>query len=155
MANSQLYLNYNLPLSVGNSYTFNTIAPAIISGKYLNAKLIGKVNYSVAMSYANIFTLHQAIYPILINQQNGTSIYPNDPEAYEYYLFKLPSNIYVVLQSSWIVAASIEQVQSLTLSITINTLQNYSDVTRILNAIATLGYTDISSNVASSLNSSS
>jgi hypothetical protein len=155
MATNQLLINYNLPLNVGNSYTFNTIAPAILQGTYINAKLIAKGDYTVATSYANVNTLHNAIYPILINGATNLSIYPNDPQAYEYYVFKLPSNIYVVLQSSWIVAASIQLVESLSLNITVNQLTSYSDVTRILNAIATLGYTNITSNVISSLNTPS
>lgn len=153
MTSTQLLINYSLPLNVGNSYTFSTIAPAILQGSYVNAKLIAKGDYTVANQYANIFTLHQAIYPILINKNSGVSIYPNDPTAYEYYIFKLPSNIYVALQSSWIIGSSITQIQSLSLSITVNNLNSYSDVTRILNAIATLGYNSLTSSVISALNS--
>jgi hypothetical protein len=153
MSGEQLLINYNLQLNVGNSYNFSTIAPAILQGSYTNAKLIAKGDYTIASSYANIYTLHNAIYPILINQSGGTNIYPNDPQAYEYYVFKLPSNIYVVLQSSWIIAASISIVESLSLNITVNELTAYSDVVRILNAIATLGYTNITSNVISAINS--
>ena len=155
MASNQVLINYNLPLNVGNSYTFSTIAPAILQGTYINAKLIAKGDYTVASSYANVYTLHNAIYPILINQATGTSIYPNNRQAYEYYVFKLPSNIYIVLQSSWIVSASIQLVESLSLTITVNGLNSYSDVTRILNAIATLGYTNLTSKVTSALNNTS
>ncbi len=39
-------LNYNLNLEVGNTYTFNTIAPAILQATYTNAVLIAKGGYS-------------------------------------------------------------------------------------------------------------
>lgn len=148
---TQLLLNYNLPFNIGNSYTFNTIAPAILQATYIDAELVARGDYNVATQYGNIFNLHQAIYPTLINQENGQNIYPNDAQAYEYFIFKLPSNIFVALQSSWIVANSIEEIQSLSLSMTVNGLASYTDVTRILNAVATLGFTDISSNVSANI----
>lgn len=151
---SSLLLNYSLPLNIGNSYTFNTIAPAILQSTYIDAELVARGDYNVAQQYGNIFNLHQAIYPILISNEGGESIYPNNAEAYEYFIFKLPSNIFVALQSSWIIANSIQEIQSLSLNLTVNSLQSYTDVTRILNAIATLGYTDISSSVSSNISTS-
>ncbi len=140
-------LNFNLDLQVGNIYTFNTIAPAILQATYSDAKLIAKGDYDLAISYANINALHSNIYPLLINTPSGTSIYPNDPKAYEYYIFKLPSNLKIALQSAWIVADTIQLVTGLYLTVTVNNLGSYNDVTRILNAIALLGYTNISSAV--------
>ncbi len=148
-------LNYSLNLEVGNTYTFNTIAPAILQATYTNAVLIAKGNYTLATSYSNVNALHINIYPVLINQPNGTSIYPNNPQAYEYYVFQLPSNLIVVLQSSWIIGNSIQLVTGLTLTINVNNLGGYSDVTRILNAISTLGYTNINSNVTNYVSSAS
>lgn len=152
-SSNPLLLNYNLPMSIGNSYTFNTIAPAILQSTYIDAELVARGDYNVAVQYGNIFNLHQAIYPILISNENGDTIYPNDAQAYEYFIFKLPSNIYVALQSSWIIATSIKEIQSLSLNVTVNSLTSYTDVTRILNAIATLGYVDITSNVSSNISS--
>lgn len=140
-------LTYSLSFSVGAVYNFNTIAPAILQASYQNAKLIAKGDYDLAISYANINALQANIYPILINQTNGTSSYPNDPKAYEYYIFKLPSNIIVALQSSWIIPGSVEEVVGISLTVTINGLNSYNDSTKILNAIALLGYTNISSNI--------
>ncbi len=140
-------LTYNLDFSVGAVYNFNTIAPAILQASYQNAKLIAKGDYDLAISYANINALQANIYPILINQPNGTSTYPNNPKAYEYYIFKLPSNIIIALQSSWIVPGSVVEVVGISLTITVNGLNSYNDSTKILNAIAMLGYTNISSNI--------
>jgi hypothetical protein len=140
-------LNYNLALTIGDIYNLNSIAPGILQATYSNAKLTAKGDYDLAIKFTNVNSLHAAIYPILINTPNGTSIYPNNPKAYEYYIFKLPSNITIALQSSWIVANSVQLVTGLGLSINVNNLGSYSDVTRILNAIYALGYTSIDSNI--------
>ena len=144
---SNILLNYSLALDIGNVYTFNTIAPGILQAQYINAKLTAKGDYDLAVKFSNIVPLHNAIYPLLLNTPNGSSIYPNNPKAYEYYIFKLTSNITIALQSSWIVANSIELITGLGLNINVYDLGGYSDVTRILNAIYTLGYTNVDSNV--------
>jgi hypothetical protein len=131
------------PLVVGNIYNFNTIAPGILNLTYTNVKLTGSVSYDVAIKYVNINALHASIYPLL-----GPS-FPNDPAAYTYYLFKVQSGDTICLAADWIDGSTVVVVQSLTLNITITSLPDLADITKILNAIKSLGYTDVTSNTIS------
>ncbi len=143
---SPILLNFNLPFNIDNKYNFRTIAPAILQNQYKKALLIGKADYFIANQYANISALQQLIYPLL-NGNDETNIYPSNPKAYEYYIFRLPNCLLVALQSAWIIPDSIELCTELSLNIKVDNLQTNQEVSGILSAIASLGYVNINANV--------
>ncbi len=146
-------LNFNLCLFVGDTYIFKTNAPTVLQPEYINAKLIIKADYKVASQYANIQNLQNQVYPILLGLPNGPTLYPSSLDAYEYYVFKMPSGIIVVMQSGWIDNTSVRLVTGMSVNVNINNLSSYSDVSKILNALATMGYNQITSNVTEYLQS--
>lgn len=122
-------------LTLGTTYTFNTLAPSILGAIIQNAKLISILDYDSAKHYDTVDLKYRAIYPLL---PAGT---PDRPEHTIYYRFISESGEPIILAESWIDEASVEAVEFVTIQVLLQQA-NLSEVTRIRNALNALGYTN-------------
>lgn len=118
---------------VGNNYTFNTLAPAVLGASFINAKVIGIVGYDIAVTMMNIDLKQRAVYPML---PAGT---PNDASKYTYLLLQTQSGSKTVIALEWIDQNTIQIVNSVTLEVTIPNA-NPTDAREVSQMLSLLGY---------------
>ena len=123
-------------------YTFNTRAPALLGAEVTRATLKGIIDYSVAVTFINVDLQHRKIYPAL---PQGTV---NDPKKFTYLLFKTESGELNVYAYEWIDDATIEPVDSVTLTVTIPGVNN-SDATKVRDALSLLGFSQFTISASS------
>lgn len=70
-------------LKVGDTISFETIAPSIINLSYSQVKYAGTVSWSVARSFDDIATLHRALYPSMDHAE-----VVDDYRSYDYIMFQ-------------------------------------------------------------------
>lgn len=120
----------------GMTYSFTTYPVGIIGANYDNVVALGTVNAEVARRTADIDALHAQVYPTL---PVGT---PNDPNAYNYLILKLPSGGTTILGIPWIredtvVVKDTQTAQALIFGV------SGEDLPKITNALVQSGYTNI------------
>lgn len=125
--------------NVGSVYSFNTMAPAILTGSYRNVKILGILDYSMAWSYINIDIMQKSVYPLL---PVGT---PDNPRDYLYVLFMTEGNVKTVLAIPWIDVNSIVETKSVDLYIQIRKA-NLEDIVKIRDTLRLIGYSDMTIN---------
>ncbi len=94
-------------LVVGEIISFETIAPQILQLKYSQVKFGGIINWAVARSFADIASLHAALY-----QSMDQNTVKNDYRSYDYIAYQNPNSetpeLTQVLGIPWIQADSVE-----------------------------------------------
>ena len=124
-----------MPFQIGSTYTFNTNAPGILGAIYKNAKVLGVVDYTIALTFSNVNVTAAAVLPVL---PAGT---PTDPKSYQYVAFQLENGSKVVLAMPWIDEASIVSITAVVITAVINGVDT-TDVTRIRDVLLAMGYTN-------------
>ncbi len=119
---------------IGSTYSFNSLAPAVLGAAFTNVQLLSIMNYQTATQFSNVAQQAQVIYPLL---PQGT---PSDPTSYVYLLFKTSTNTNIVLAYTWIDPNSIVVAGGITITVTVNNASN-ADVTTIRDQLTLLGYT--------------
>ena len=119
---------------IGNTYNFNTRAPAVLGSLFKNATILGIVDYNTASTYINIDVMQRTIYPLL---PQGT---PDNPKKYTYLLIQAESGQKTVLAYQWIDENTIAEVSSATIIVTLPNV-NATDAERIRDSLALLGFT--------------
>lgn len=119
---------------IAKTYSFSTLAPAILGTRINNATLVGIVDYRTALTMLNVDLIHRQVFPLL---PAGTV---NNTKNYIYYVFSAEGGAPFVMASVWIEEATIEIVENITISISVphTTL---SDVQRIRDTLNLMGYT--------------
>ena len=119
------------------TYTFNTLAPAILGASIKNAKLIGILDYDTALSYDNVNLKYRQIFPIL---PTGT---PNQPEKCLYYRFLSESKEKIILADQWIDENSIEVIDHVSFQVNFvdASVEDLSRVRDLLNASGYVNFT--------------
>lgn len=123
----------NVPLELNKTFTFNTLAPSILGAQMKNAKLLGMMDYSTAITYDNIDLKFRQIYPVLPPNS------PDQPESCIYYRFLSESGVKIVLADAWIDLTTVEVVEHINFQITLNDC-SMADKDRIRDALNALGY---------------
>lgn len=123
------------PFKIGKTYTFNSLAPALLQAVFSNAKMLGSMDYESARSFANIDLLYRSIYPLL---PQGT---PDQVEACEYYRFLTESGEKVVLADQWIDSNSVEVIEHINFQVLFSQA-SISDISRVRDVLNSLGYTN-------------
>lgn len=118
---------------IGNVYSFNTLAPAVLGVRIVRAKLNGIVDYRQACTIINVDVVQRQVYPLL---PPGT---PNNTQKYIYYVFTTESGARLCLAKNWIHLSSIELVEDATISVTIPNA-TLDDVERLRAALGVMGY---------------
>lgn len=122
-------------LTLGATYTFNTLAPSILGAIIQNAKLMSIMDYESAKHYDTIDLKYRSIYPLL---PSGT---PDQPEHTNYYRFMSESNEPIVIAETWIDESSLIAVEFVNIQVLIQQT-NLSEISRIRNALNALGYSN-------------
>lgn len=120
---------------LGTTYTFNTKSPVFLGARIERAKLKSIVDVDIARKFAPIDQLHAQVYPTL---PVGT---PNDPAATEYLIFEALNKSTLVLAKSWIEESSVEEVNFVTITVTIPRA-NLSDIAIVRNALSAANIQD-------------
>lgn len=119
---------------INKIYSFNTKAPALLGSAIKNAKLLGVLDYTSAVTHDNIDLKYRAIYPLL---PVGTV---DQPEACVYYRFLSESGERIVLADQWIEESSIELIEHINFKVTFSQA-SIVDMSRVRDALLSLGYT--------------
>lgn len=119
-------------LNVRSYYSFSTRAPGILGASFKNLKLISAMSFELANSYLNVQAYHVNIFPHL---PSGTQ---ENPETYQYFLFKNENNENVLLADVWIDETTVTEQGSQTLVVTLPRISN-TDVERIKVIFKTMG----------------
>lgn len=90
-----------MTLSVNNFYNFSLHTNPVLGITYLNARLVGVLDYQSALKLSNVVLLHRQIYPYL---PAGTV---EDQSKYTYYHFIVGGKS-VVLADVWLIDSSVE-----------------------------------------------
>lgn len=117
-------------------YNFITYAPGVLGGNYTNVKVLSILNYSVAVKYNDVATMHNQVYPLLPSNT------PIDYRDLTYVLLELENGDTVVFATAWIDSSSIQLSSSVDIFITVKAV-SMQDVTRIQEALTLLGYTGL------------
>lgn len=123
-----------MPFEINKVYTFNTKAAAILGAMFKNAKLLGIMDYTTALSYDTIDLKYRSIYPLL---PIGT---PDQPKSCIYYRFQSESGERIILADQWIDMASIDVIDHINFKVTVNQAST-QDMTRVRDALLALGFT--------------
>lgn len=127
--------------TIGQTYNFNTLAPAILGASFQNSKLVGMLSYDQAVKYTNIDQQAQIVYPAL---PQGT---PTDPTSYIYLVFETSAQTTVVLANVWINETTIAPSSSTTITVVIAGV-TLADVQPIRNQLLQMGYTQLTMTTA-------
>jgi hypothetical protein len=122
-------------LTIGTTYTFNTLAPSILGAVIQQAKLVSILDYGTAKQYDTIDLKYRSVYPLL---PVGT---PNQPDSTIYYRFVSQSGEYIIVAEQWIDESSIETIEFVNIQVLFQQA-SLSDVQRIRNALNALGYSN-------------
>lgn len=121
-------------MQIGKTYTFNTVAPAILGAIVKNAKLISILDYTTALALDNIDIKYKSIFPLL---PSGT---PPDPASSIFYRFISESGEKIILADVWISESTIVVVDFINIQVNIMNAA-LTDITVIKDALNALGYT--------------
>ncbi len=116
-------------------YTFNTRAPGVLGASIKNAKLIGIMDYTTAISYDNIDLKFRTVYPVL---PSGT---PDTPESCVYYRFKSESGENIIFADQWIDEQSIEIIEHIRFQVLFEEA-SIQDISRVRDSLNALGYSN-------------
>ncbi len=119
-------------LALSKVFTFNTLAPAILGTEIKNAKLMGIMDYSMALTYDTIDLKFRQIYP---NLPLGT---PDDATVCTYYRFQSESGEKIILADQWIDMTTLQLIEHVNLQVTF-TNASLSDIPKIRDSLNALG----------------
>lgn len=121
-----------LNLQINSTYTFSTLAPAILGAVIKNAKLEMSCGFETAMKFENVVVKYQQVYPAL---PPGAPITPVDVI---FYRFITESGERILIAEPWIDSNSVVGVVHLNFTINIVNATN-ADKNNIRLALAHLG----------------
>ena len=110
--------------SIGNYYDFSVYANSVLGANFTSARCTSIMDYDTALKFANIELIQKQILPYI---PIGSL---TDQKQYTYYLFKLKDGRNIVVADTWVIASSVQLVQSSTY-----TLKLYDVSTTQLNII--------------------
>lgn len=129
-----------MTFSVQSTYTFDTLAPAILGGRFTRAVMLGELSYELAMGRENVLMQYRQIYPSL---PVGT---PDTPKLARYYVFRTESGEMVVLCDQWIDLTSVVLVEGVNFSF--HFVQGLpADVYAIRDLLTAAGYNNFTSSI--------
>lgn len=124
-------------LKTGSLFNFSTINAAILGGSYEKAKVLGSVDYSLALGLdPNIDTRQASLIPFLPTNT------PIRHTGYSYYIFQLQTGERVVLASEWINETSVKEATELSVSVEIIGATD-SDFKSIKAALSRAGFNSV------------
>lgn len=128
------------PFQVRGVYSFDVYPVALLQQSFLHASVVAILDPETAAREIDIQAFHAQIYPTL---PAGT---PNDATGYDYIKFKMTSGETIILGLPWINAATIQQIQAVTIDVSISNVFA-ADADTIRNALIQNGFNSFSLNV--------
>lgn len=126
----------------GNTYSFSTLAPAVLGERYENVKVIAVGSYEFASAITNVDVLHNNVLAML---PAGTE---KDPQKLDYVVVLVGgdnnTNSRKVFATVWISEASVEEYQNLIATFTVQ-IATPADTQRIRNLLSAAGYNKVAS----------
>lgn len=122
-------------LKIGNVYSFSTRSPAYFSSKVERAKLLSICDLETARLHAPVDQTYAAVFPSL---PVGSTY---DMAGQQYYVFKEQNGNKLVMAAQWIVESSLEEIQAVTCTVHIPSL-DLSMVDKIGTALRAVGITN-------------
>lgn len=114
-------------------YNFDVYPSAILGTSFQNVTILSIMDYESALNFGDIASLHVNVFPYL---PEGS---PDDPTATDYVRIRTSSGAATIIGVNWIVAETIEQVNSRRAIATIENVTS-SDVPRIISALTQNGF---------------
>lgn len=96
---------------VQSTYSFDTLAPAILGSQFLNATMVGELSYELAMGRENVALKYRQIFPAL---PPGTT---DSPTKARYFVFKTESGELTVLCDQWINLATVTEIKAVNFTV--------------------------------------
>lgn len=129
----------------GATYTFETLAPAILGSKIERAVCEGVFTYRMALisGFPGVGDRYRQIYPTL---PAGT---PDIPESLRYYVFSANSGGRVIVCEQWVNEDTVELIDYIDIAIRL-TRKSPSDAARISQLLRGAGYADATVTVTKS-----
>lgn len=124
-----------MSFTVKKTYTFNTLAPAILGSSYKNAEMLGEISYEIAITRENIDLKYRQIYPVL--PPNTT----DNPKTQKYFIFRTETGQLVTLCEQWVDMASVQEVGGVNFTISFKDAEP-ADKNRIRSVLSAMGYTN-------------
>ena len=124
-----------MSFTVKKTYTFNTLAPAILGSSYKNAEMLGEISYEIAITRENIDLKYRQIYPVL--PPNTT----DSPKTQKYFIFRTETGQLVTLCEQWIDMASVQEVGGVNFTVSFKDAEP-ADKNRIRAVLSAMGYTN-------------
>lgn len=118
---------------IGKTYTFNTMAPAVLGVTVKNATLKAIMDYQSACGFTNVDVIQRQVYPLL---PPGT---PNNTKKYIYYVFTATNGSTLVLANAWVEMPTVEIVNDITITASIPNA-SLNDVERIRQGLSLMGF---------------
>lgn len=132
---------------VGNTYAMRLYGSVFLNSKLDAVKLIGLANYDIANLIQPVEALYAKIFPSLAAALNSDTYQISySPKTRQYYLFEQQNGTKLVLADQWIVEDSVENVSSVTYTVTIYD-GNLGETEKIAAAMAAIGKTNYTINV--------
>lgn len=117
-------------------YSFDVYPAAILGTGFKNVTVSAVIDYETALNYGDIDAQHVNVFSYL---PAGT---PNRPQDFDYLLLRTSEGTLTVIGVPWIVEETIELVQALKMSVTIDGVGN-ADVDRVRACLTQNGYNNI------------
>lgn len=119
---------------INNSYSFQTLAPAVLGARYTQAIYAGELAFKHAiLMQPNLLERYRRVYPSL---PTGTA---DAAQSCSYHIFTTVSGDTVVLCEQWIDTASIEVIHGIDANISFKGLST-ADPQRIRNILNEAGF---------------
>ena len=120
---------------INNTYSFQTLAPAILGGRFVRAVYSGKLSYQhAAMMQPNLLERYRRIYPSL---PTGTA---DAAKSCSYHIFTTQAGDTSVLCEQWIDFESVEVIEGIDAVVRLQGLST-QDPQHIRNLLNEAGYT--------------
>lgn len=118
---------------VQKTYSFDTLAPAILGSQFINATMLGELSYELAIGRENIALKYRQIYPAL---PPGTL---DNPTKARYFVFKTESGETTVLCDQWINLDSVKEITGI--NFTVSFIQALpEDIVNVRQLLSAAGY---------------
>lgn len=128
-------------LDIGKTYSFSPYAPELLGNDFQNVVVMGIMDRVSANDYLDTIAWHKSIYPVL---PPGT---PNDPNSFNYALFRTSTGVKVCLALAWIKEETVQLIEARTITAKIGNV-GAADLDRIRNLLIAGNYNSVELTIA-------
>ncbi len=128
-------------LDIGKTYSFTPYAPELLGNDFQNVVVLSIMDRESANAYLDTISWHKNIFPML---PAGT---PNDPNAFNYALFRTSTGAKVALALAWIKEETVTLIEARTITAKIGNV-GAADIDRIRHLLVAGNYNNVSISIA-------